>query len=138
MTKNKHFLLISACICALLIIGLAITSGCNKRAAAYNPDFIGTWRTVTLNDTIINQIVRSEIVIEKRDGLYNNTCRDTCEERLCDCISQQAGRAVVSVDKKRLRIGSSSSYSLSIDKEPNEDNNGQWTMIIDGQTYYRQ
>lgn len=113
-------------------------AGCNKKASSYNPDFVGKWYTVPAYDSTYSAILRSEIVIEKRDGLYNYNCKDTCGAHLCDCISQQAGRAVVSLEKDRLRIGSTGSYSLTIDKEPYQDASGQWTMIIDGLTFYRE
>lgn len=126
-----------ACLAVLLLV-LYTESACNKKLAKYNPDFIGTWRTAVIQDSTINLTVRSEIVIEKRDGLFNNTCTDECGERLCDCISQQGGRAVINTDHTRIKIGSSSSSSLSIDKEPYQDSTGQWVMKIQGLTYYRQ
>ncbi|MDH4471325.1 MAG: hypothetical protein QE487_01890 [Fluviicola sp.] len=125
------------CLAVLLLV-LFTESACNKKLSKYNPDFIGTWRTAVIEDSTINLTVRSEIVIEKRDGLFNNTCTDECGERLCECISQQGGRAVINTDHTRLKIGSSSSSSLSIDKEPYQDSTGQWVMKIQGLTYYRQ
>lgn len=122
----------------VLLLVLFTESACNKKLSKYNPDFIGTWRTAVIEDSTINLTVRSEIVIEKRDGLFNNTCTDECGERLCECISQQGGRAVVNTDRTRLKIGSSSSSSLSIDKEPYQDSTGQWVMKIQGLTYYKQ
>ena len=124
-----------ACMAAFLLFP---QSGCNKKLSKYNPDFIGTWRTAPIQDSTINLTVRSEIVIEKRDGLFNNTCTDECGDRLCECISTQGGRAVVNTDRTRLKIGSSSSTSLSIDKEPYQDSTGQWVMKIQGLTYYKQ
>jgi len=137
--NTKRFLFLSASACALLMVVLSVTASCNKKLSSYNPDFVGTWRTATITDTVINEIVRSEIVIQKNDGIYNNTCKDTCGERLCDCVSQQSGKAVINSTKDMIRIGSSSaSYPLSIDKEPYQGNNGQWMMIIDGLTYYKE
>jgi hypothetical protein len=135
--NNRFYIRFSFFICWALLL-LFTESGCNKKLSKYNPDFIGTWRTAVIQDSTINLSVRSEIVIEKRDGLFNNTCTDECGERLCDCISQQGGRAVVNTDRTRLKIGSSSSSSLSIDKEPYQDSTGQWVMKIQGLTYYRQ
>ncbi|MES2557285.1 MAG: hypothetical protein V4604_14115 [Bacteroidota bacterium] len=135
--SNKFYIRFSffACVAVLLLFS---QSACNKKLSKYNPDFIGTWRTAVIEDSTINLTVRSEIVIEKRDGLFNNTCTDECGERLCECISQQGGRAVVNTDRTRLKIGSSSSSSLSIDKEPYQDSTGQWVMKIQGLTYYKQ
>jgi hypothetical protein len=136
--NNKRFLIVSASIFGLLIAILAFSSSCNKKAASYNPDFIGEWRTEAIEDTVLNETVRSEIVIEKKDGLYNGTCRDECSEHLCDCLVQHSGRAVISTDKTQIKFGSSGSFPLSIDKEPYEDASGQWIMIIGGETYYRE
>jgi len=122
----------------LLVCVVFTGTSCNKKLATYNPDFLGTWRTAVIVDSTINSTVRSEIVIEKRDGLFNNTCKDECGERLCNCISQQSGRAVINTDKTLMKIGSSSSYALSIDKEPYQDSTGQWIMKIHGLTYYKQ
>lgn len=135
---SRRFILLSAGICLLLIAILAFTSSCNKKAASYNPDFIGKWRTLAVEDTVLNETVRSEIVIEKKDGLYNGTCRDECSDNLCDCLVQHSGRPVISTDKTQIKFGTSGSYPLSIDKEPYQDANGQWIMIIGGETYYRQ
>ncbi|GEM_PF-655507 len=122
-----------------LVVGVVFTgTSCNKKLASYNPDFIGTWRTAVIVDSTINSTVRSELVIEKRDGLFNNTCKDECGDRLCNCISQQSGRAVVNTDETMIKIGSSTSYPLTIDKEPYQDETGQWIMKIHGLTYYKQ
>lgn len=136
--NNKRFILLSAAICLLLIAVLAIGSACNKKASSYNPDFVGEWRTEAVYDTLLDETLQSEIVIEKKDGLYNGSCRDACAEHLCDCLVQHSGKAVISTDKTQLKFGSSGSYPLTIDKEPYQDAGGQWIMIIDGLTYYRQ
>lgn len=137
--NNRFHMRYSILTCfAVLFLLLFSQSACNKKLAKYNPDFIGTWRTAVIQDSTINLTVRSEIVIEKRDGIFNNTCKDECGERLCNCISQQGGRAVINTDHTRIKIGSSTSSSLSIDKEPYQDSTGQWVMKIQGLTYYRQ
>jgi hypothetical protein len=135
---SRRFILLSAGICLLLIAILAFSSACNKKAASYNPDFIGEWRTLPFEDTVLNETVQSEIVIEKKDGLYNGTCRDECSDHLCDCLVQHSGRPVISTDKTQIKFGTSGSYPLSIDKEPYQDASGQWIMIIGGETYYKQ
>jgi len=101
-------------------------------------DFVGQWRTDVINDTFLNEAIRSEIIIEDKDGIYNNSCKNVCEDQLCDCISTQSGRAVVSFDKKSMKIGSTNSLTLSIDEEPYQDANGKWVMKINGLTYYKQ
>lgn len=138
MTKKRSVFSLYACVCAGLILLLASHSSCNKKLSAYNKDFIGTWRTAIITDTTINAVVASEIVIEKRDGIFNNTCKDTCGERLCDCVSYQSGRAVINFSKDRIKIGSSSTYTLTINKEPYQDANGKWLMVIENLTYHKQ
>lgn len=133
----KQLLII--CLTTSLFVSTAlITASCNKKASSYNPDMVGSWYTVAAYDSTYGTIRRSELIIEKRDGLYNYRCKDTCDAHLCDCVVQQSGRAVVNFDKNRLRIGSSSSYSLTIDKEPYQNELGEWVMIIDGLTFYKQ
>lgn len=78
----------------------------------------------------------NEIIIEKRDGLFRYFCSSLCDGTPCNCTSEQTGRAVVSTDKKSLRIGSNGTV-LSIDKEPYEED-GQWKMKLQGLTYVRQ
>jgi hypothetical protein len=136
--NNKRFLIVSAGIFGLLIAILAFSSSCNKKASSYNPDFVGKWRTLAVVDSVTNQTVRSEIVIEKKDGLYNGSCTDECGDQLCDCLVQHSGRPMISTDKTQIKFGSSGSFPLSIDKEPYQDATGQWTMIIDGKTYYKE
>lgn len=123
---------------SLFVSVIRITSSCNKKASSYNSDMVGSWYTLPDYDSTYGTVRRSELIIEKRDGLYNYSCKDTCDEHLCDCVVQQSGRAVVSFEKDRLRIGSSSSYSLTIDKEPYQNELGEWIMIIDGLTFYKQ
>src|SRR3990167_616177 len=101
--NNRFYIQYSFFTCFAVLL-LFSQSACNKKLSKYNPDFIGTWRTAVIEDSTINLTVRSEIVIEKRDGLFNNTCTDECGERLCECISQQGGRAVVNTDRTRLKI----------------------------------
>jgi hypothetical protein len=130
----KRFLLLPT----FAALWIALVLSCNKKLVSYNPDFIGEWRTEVINDTVIGEMVQSEIVIEKKDGLFNNTCKDVCEEHLCDCVSTHSGKPVISTDKKSMKIGTTGSYPLSIDKEPYQDASGQWIMKIQGLTYYKQ
>lgn len=131
-------LILTSFTSSLFLSLLLATSSCNKKASSYNPDMVGSWYTVPAYDSTYGTVRRSELIIEKRDGLYNYRCKDTCDEHLCDCVVQQSGRAVINFDKDRLRIGSSSSYSLTIDKEPYQNELGEWVMIIDGLTFYKQ
>ncbi len=126
------------CVFFISIISLLIFVSCNKKVAKYNPDFIGTWRTATIDDTVINATVRSEIVIEKKDGLFNNTCKDTCSERLCNCISYQSGIPVMNSSNTEIKIGSSSTYSLTVDQEPFQNADGIWEMKIENLTYFKE
>ncbi len=112
-----------------------ITS-CNKPVYKYNPDFEGTWRTESVYDSIINETVVNEIIIEGKDGAYYNSCRDTCAEKLCDCIVIQTGRAVMNNSKDQLKFGSRN-YAISIQQEPKIDSNGNWSMIIDNKTFFK-
>jgi len=123
---------------AVWMLVFLLSSGCNKRVSSYNMDFVGKWRTDVINDTLINESLRCELIIEDKDGIFNNSCKSVCEEQLCDCISTQSGRALVSFDKKSMKIGSSNSLTLSIDQEPYQDANGKWTMKIAGLVYYKQ
>lgn len=136
--KKRSVFSLYACLFAGMILLLASHSSCNKKLSAYNKDFIGTWRTGPITDSTINEVVGSEIVIDKRDGIFNNTCKDTCGERLCDCVSYQSGRALINFDKNRIKIGSQSTYTLLINKEPYQDANGKWMMVIENLTYYKQ
>lgn len=127
----KKFISIFCIIIALLI-------SCNKKVASYNADFIGKWRTATVSISTTSENIRSEIIIEEADGAYNNSCKDDCGDQLCDCLSTQAGRAVISFDKKRIKIGSSNTLTLTIDKEPYQDVDGNWIVEIGGLLYYKQ
>lgn len=127
--------LIAFVIAPAVFIGIG---ACNKKAAKYNPDFVGTWYTVAAYDSTYEDIRRSELIIEKRNGLYNYRCQDTCDTHLCDCVVQQTGRALVSFNKDKLKIGSNSSYTIRIDKEPYQDSAGNWMMQLDGLTFYKQ
>lgn len=120
----------------LITLMLLTVNSCNKRAASYNPDFKGTWRTTIVLDSANNVFRYNEIIIEERDGLFKYYCSTICENSVCNCTSEQSGRAVVSTDKKSLRIGSNGTVQ-SIDKEPYEED-GQWKMKLQGLTYVRQ
>lgn len=119
----------------LLVVVLALS--CNKKVAKYNPDFLGSWRTETTFDPVLGENVRSELVFEKEDGLFNNTCKDTCDNRLCGCISTNSGKAVINSSHDQMRLGSSQPVTLSIDQEPLQDANGEWTIIVNGLTYHK-
>lgn len=117
-----------------LLLLLAVS--CNKKAGKYNPDFIGTWRTEIVEDTIADISYQNEIVINKKDGSYKYRCQEVCSTDLCNCESEFAGTTVVSYpDQQSLKIGNS--QPLSIDKEPYELD-GQWIMRINGELYYKQ
>lgn len=131
---KKYFLYIIATL--LISITLLYAIGCNKKVASYNPDFLGTWRSTIVIDSTNNTLRYNEIIIEERDGLFRYYCSSLCEDTPCNCTSEQTGRAVVSTDKKSLRIGSNGTV-LSIDKEPYQDS-GQWKMKLQGLTYVKQ
>lgn len=122
-------------VIALTVVMFSIIS-CNKPVYKYNPDFEGQWRTVSAYDSIINETVASEIVIDGKDGAYYNSCRDTCTEHLCDCIVTQSGKAVMNSSKDQMKLGSSN-YAIGIQQEPTQDANGNWSMIIDNKTFYK-
>lgn len=119
----------------LLTIGLI---GCNKSVFKYNSDFEGTWRTVTQFDSTFNKIVTSEIVIQGKDGRFSYACETICGTELCDCSFTQVGKAVMSSSKTQLKIGSTSSFPLTIEQEPYQDNNGIWKMKVYGLTFIKQ
>lgn len=121
----------------LLISALVLIVACNKPVYKYNPDFEGRWRTLPVYDDLLNANVVSEIYIEGAEGTFKNTCTP-CGVDLCNCISSQAGKAVLNSSKTIMKIGSSNSLLLAIDEEPNIDTNGVWTMKIRGLRYYKQ
>lgn len=119
-------------------LGLALlVATCNKPVYKYNSDFEGIWRTPVIYDSILNKNILKEIVIDGDEGSFKNTC-EPCGTDLCNCVSTQYGKAVMNADKTQMRIGSSSSYVLTIQEEPNIDSTGLWTMKIQGSRYYRQ
>lgn len=122
---------------SILVLSI-IAFSCNKKVADYNPDFIGKWRSDPVMDPVLTTNVRSELIFEGNDGLFNNTCRDTCTDRLCDCISTNSGKAVLNTSKDQMRIGSSQPVTLSIEQEPLQDASGDWTIIINGLTYHKE
>jgi len=125
-------------IVTVLVASVITLSNCNKKVSSYNHDFVGQWRTDVINDTLINEAIRSELIFDEKDGTYNNGCKDVCDDQLCDCVSQQSGRALVSFDKTLIKIGSSNSLTLSIDELPHQVTGGAWEMKIGGLVYYKQ
>lgn len=123
-------------IAALLILMTLFIFSCNKPVVKYNPDFEGTWRTVSTYDSTLNETLVSEIILDGKEGAYYNSCRDTCGENLCDCIVVQTGKAVMNSSKDQMKFGSSN-YPVSIQQEPTLDPNGNWFMIIDNKTFYK-
>jgi hypothetical protein len=93
---------------------------CNKPVYKYNADFEGVWRTPIVYDSILNKNILKEIIIEGDEGSFKNTC-EPCGTELCNCVSTQYGKAVMNSNKTQMRIGSSSSYVLTIEEEPNID-----------------
>ena len=128
--KNAFFVL------NVVLVIMAIISSCNKPVYKYNPDFQGTWRTVAVYDSLLDKTVQSEIVIDGSDGSFKNTCEPCNTNELCNCVSYQVGKAVMNDTKTQLKIGSNG-YPLTIEQEPSVNSIGLWTMIIKGQTYYR-
>jgi hypothetical protein len=104
----------------------------------YNANFEGKWRTIPTFDSLVNETVTSEIVIDGADGLFNNSCRQICGDNLCDCLSQQVGKAVMNTSKTQMKIGSSAAYPITIQQEPYQDNAGNWVMKVEGLTFYKQ
>ncbi len=120
----------------LTLLLVVSSSACNKPVYKYNPDFEGTWRTVAVYDSLLDKVVQSEIVIDGADGSYKNTCEPCNTNELCNCVSYQVGKAVMNDTKTQMRIGSNG-FVLTIDQEPKINSSGVWTMILKGQTYYR-
>lgn len=114
---------------------LLAISACNKPVYKYNPDFEGIWRTVPVYDSLLQYETSSEIVIDGPDGSFKNSCK-SCGVDICDCVSSQAGKAVMNDSKAQMRIGSNSMV-LTINEEPNIDANGDWTMVIQSLRYYK-
>lgn len=130
MKSSFKFMILSMLLTVLLI-------ACNKPVYKYNKDFEGVWRTDNIYDSLLNKSVRSEIVIDGADGKFSNTC-DFIDNEFCNCISSSVGKAVMNSSKTQMKIGSTSSFPLTIDEEPSVNANGIWTMKIQGLTYYRQ
>ncbi len=121
------------------IITVALLFACNKSVVDYNKDFEGRWRSAKKYDSTAADSVQSEILIQGDDGLYHYTCSSVCSPDLCDCAVTHSGKAVVNTNKTMMKIGTSGSYPLSIDEEPNiEASSGKWTMVIHGLRYYKQ
>lgn len=120
---------------ALLLTSLA---ACSKKAADYNSDFVGYWRTepFQLNENSATYY-RNEIIIKKKDGAYRQQCSQTCEPYICSCTNEVTGIPTVNDSRTLLKIGSANSITLSIDKEPYRDANDKWKMDINGYTYSR-
>jgi hypothetical protein len=131
MNKNISFALHTLIVSILL----AVMSACNKKASAYNPEFVGTWRATIVVDSTNNIIRYNEIIIEERDGLFKFYCSSLCEDSPCNCTSEESGRAVISTDEKSLKIGTNGTV-LSIDQEPYVQL-GEWKMKIQGTEYIR-
>ena len=132
--KNKMKLLFT-----MFTLGLLVAVGsCDKPVYKYNSNFEGTWRTVTQFDSTFNKIVTSEIVIDGRDGRFSYACETICGSELCDCNITQVGKAVMNSTKTQLKIGSTSSFPLTIEQEPYQDNNGTWKMKVYGLTFIKQ
>lgn len=130
MKRNLH--LIFSCTTLIFLM-----YSCNKPVYKYNSEFEGIWRTVVIYDSLLNANTCSEIFIDGEDGTFKNTC-NPCGLDLCNCVSTQAGKAVMNSSKTHMKIGSSNNMVLIIDEEPNIDANGLWTMKIRGLRYYRQ
>lgn len=120
----------------LLLIASGLFYACNKPVYKYNADFEGVWKTDIIFDTILNMNVRSELIIDGADGSFKNTC-SPCGTDLCNCVSNQYGKAVMNSSRTQMRIGSSN-YPLRIDDEPYQNSSGIWTMKIQGLVYHRQ
>lgn len=128
---------ITAIVLAILL-PLFLLVSCNKKLSEYNEDFLGTWRTIPTPQTTPGDSVRYEIVIEENDAIYRYSCESVCPPKLCDCLGEQAGKAVVNSDRTLIRIGSSGAQPLSIEAEPYLDANGKWVMRVGSLTYYKQ
>ena len=112
---------------------------CDKYVSKYNPNYEGTWRTATYYNEDYDDTTTSELIIDGKEGLYNYGCRDFCEgDKLCTCIYTQSGKAVVNKQHTQMKIGSSSSFAVSIDVEPYQDANGVWRMELNGEEFIKQ
>ena len=120
----------------ILFLAFMALTACDKPVFKYNSDFEGTWRTIQVYDSVLQYITMSELIIDGADGSYKNSCA-ICSAELCNCVSTQVGKAVVDNNRTHMRMGSNG-YPLSIDEEPNVDGNGNWTMKIQGQRFYKQ
>jgi len=117
------------------VVCLFVLLACNKPVYKYNSNFEGVWRTTPVYDSVLHYVVCSEIEIDGADGFFQSTCKLNGTE-LCDCIDNHIGKAVMNDTRTQMKIGSKG-YALSIDEEPNQDSNGNWTMKIKGLRYYR-
>ncbi|MFT5777630.1 MAG: hypothetical protein ACI837_000578 [Crocinitomicaceae bacterium] len=133
MHSMRIFLGILICSFSLLFI----VSACDKPVIKYNSDFEGQWRTILVYDSLLQVNVMNEIVIEGKDGSFKNTCAP-CGADLCNCLNSSVGKATMNSSKTHMKIGSSNSYPLEIQEEPNIDSTGTWTMLIHGLRYYKQ
>lgn len=116
---------------------LLILTSCNKYVGDYNPDFVGYWKADIITDDITGAQEQSYMVIGKEHNEFGLSCQPNCVG--CDCVRFVEGRAVINSSKTKLRIGySRNSLTLTIDQEPIEDANGNWTCKLNGTIFYKQ
>lgn len=130
--KKSIFFILSTLVCCLFVLS------CDKPLSKYNPDFEGTWRTATAYNDLYNETTTSEIVIDKKDGIYNYACTEICAPRLCNCISKQSGKAVINSTHTQMKVGSANSYPVTINTEPYQDASGIWHMKVNDEEYTKQ
>ena len=135
MKKSFTYILSLATLCCLIVLS------CDKPLYKYNKNFEGTWRTATYYNDLYNKTTTSEIVIDGKNGIYNYACTDStgCAPRLCNCVSQQSGRAVINTKHTQMKMGStSSSYPITINTEPYQDGAGVWHMRVNDEDFTKQ
>ena len=98
---------------------LFLASSCAKDIDEVNPDYFGYWENVDgsgIREFDINEGISTYFSIEGIKTISVN------------------GRARVKKNQKKLRIGIK---GFKIDQIPYENENGYFTMVIDGVTYER-
>ncbi|NQY10672.1 MAG: hypothetical protein HRT71_14325 [Flavobacteriales bacterium] len=125
-------------ILAIAAIALLLFAACKKEDVAdYNADFVGEWHSDTVFDINTGMDVISYLLIDGDDSEYGYYCPVNCS--WCRCTNTAQGKAKVNKDGTKLIIGgASNSATLSIDKEPTQDANGQWTCKLENFVLYKQ
>lgn len=123
-------------ILVAIVLCLSVLS-CNKAVIDYNPDFKGHWKTGVINEPGTGVEVESHFIISDDHNEFGLHCKPNCFN--CECSQYVEGRALVSTDRSKLRIGQSrNTYTVNITKEPYLTADSTWICELNGVNYYKQ